>query len=72
MFVARQKQGKLCVCNTGGENSNKCCFGQSQNFSGNLDISLEIGTLGNFSRKHAIISRFYLKFGRMIQISRTT
>ena len=29
--------------------------GQSQNCSGNLEISPGIGTLGNFSGKHAII-----------------
>ena len=29
--------------------------GQSQNCSGNLEISLGVGTLGNFSGKHAII-----------------
>ena len=29
--------------------------GQSQNCSGNLEISAGIGTLGNFSGKHAII-----------------
>ena len=31
--------------------------GQSQNCSGNLEIAPGIGTLGNFSGKHAIIPR---------------
>ena len=60
--------------------------GQSQNCSGNLEISPGIGTLGIFSGKHAIIpghckqnrdiegNLFHLsqKFGRMIQIYGTT
>ena len=40
--------------------------GQSQNCSGNLEISPGIGTLGNFSGKHAIIPghrrNFYVTF----------
>ena len=40
---------------TGGDNSNKRCFGTKPNCSGNLDIPPGIGTLGNFSGKHAII-----------------
>ena len=57
--------------------------GQSQNFSGNLEISPGIGTLKNFSGKHAIIPghcrkksgkypKNSQKFGRMIQISGRT
>jgi len=50
--------------------------GQSQTCSGNLEISPGIGTLGNFSGKHAIIPghrrKESQKFGRMIQISGTT
>ena len=57
--------------------------GQSQNCSGNLEISPGIGTLKNFSGKHAIIPghcrkksgkypKNSQKFGRMIQISGRT
>ena len=35
--------------------------GQSQNCSGNLEISPGIGTLGNFSGKHAIIPGHWRK-----------
>ena len=53
--------------------------GQSQNCSGNLEISPGIGTMGNFSGKiqdigasKEILFHVSQKFGRMIQISGTT
>ena len=57
--------------------------GQSQNCSGNLEISPGIGTRGNFSGKHAIIPghcrkksghrrKVSQKFRRVIQMSGTT
>ena len=60
--------------------------GQSQNCSGNLEISPVIGTLGNISGRRdnsgtlqrkggtseEILFHVSQKFGRMIQISRTT